>query len=299
MKVAPPLPGKLIDIGGYRLHARVLGSGSPAAVMDSGLGGNSLLWGNALPAVALITTAVAFDRAGYAWSEAAPNGTPRTSQQLVAEQRQLLSNAGIHPPYILLGHSFGAINALVFAKTHPEEVAGLVLVDPSHPEMFERVPGVPSGATVQRAMQMVSALGRVGLLRLLGPLMLRQLLPHGKQQFDADSWTALLLFASSARDYANAAREAGAGLESFAQARGAPGSLGNLPIDVLTAEWWVTGKQTAMKAASVPMREELAALSSRGRHRIVSDCAHGDLPAARPDAVAESVRYILEVWQND
>jgi pimeloyl-ACP methyl ester carboxylesterase len=284
----------LVDVGGYRLHVQILGSGSPAAVMDSGLGGNSLAWGNALPAVAEITQAVAFDRAGYAWSEPAPSGTPRHSGQLVAELRLLLRGAGVLPPYILVGHSVGAIHALVFAKTHPQEVAGLVLVDPSHPEMMERIPGVPSAKTMERSMGSLALLGRLGLLRLLSPLLLRQLFPNGKRQFSPATWQALQEFASRERDYTTATREAGDGAQSFAMARSAPGSLGDLPIDVLIAEWWVRGSQTAMKKAAAPLHAELAALSSRGRTRIVAGCSHGDLPAARPDEVANAVRRVIE-----
>lgn len=294
MSDVPPPPGQLIDICGYRLHLQLQGQGSPAAVMDSGLTSNSLFWGNALAAVARVTQAVTFDRAGYAWSEAAPNGTPRTSQQLVAEQRLLLDKAGLHPPYILLGHSFGAINALVYAKSYLQEVAGLVLVDPSHPEMVERVPRVPSSQAAQRISQAIAALGRLGLLRWLGPLMLRQMLPHGEQQLEPATWAALLRFASSRRDYANAAREAGFGSESFAQARSAPGSLGDLPIDVLTAEWWLRGRQNAMKADFVSLHAELAALSSRGRQRVISGSEHADLPASRPDEIANAVSWVID-----
>lgn len=287
-------PGQLIDIGGYRLHLQVQGSGSPAAVMDSGLAGNSLAWGNALPAVAEVTQAAAFDRAGYAWSEPAPPGIPRHSGQLVSELRRLLVIAGINPPYILLGHSAGAIHALVFTKTYPQEVAGLVLVDPSHPEMVERIPGVPSAKTVQRSMSAIAFLGRVGFLGVLGPLMLNQLFPNGKRQFPPTIWQALRGFASRPQDYANAAREASDGKQSFTMARSAPGSFGDLPIDVLIAEWWVSGRQTAMKKAAAPLHAELAALSSRGRMRIVSGCSHGDLPAARPDEIANAVRWVIE-----
>ncbi len=286
-------PGQMIDIGGYHLHLQVQGSGNPAAVMDSGLAGNSLAWGNALPAVAEVTQAAAFDRAGYAWSEPAPPGTPRHSGQLVSELRRLLIFAGINPPYILLGHSAGAIHALVFAKTYPQEIAGLVLVDPSHPEMMERIPGVPSAQTVKRSMSAIAFLGRLGLLRLLGPLILRQLFPNGERQFPPAIWQALRGFASRSQDYANAAREASDGAQSFAMARATPGSLGDLPIDVLIAEWWVSGRQTAMKKAAAPLHAELAALSSRGRQRIVSGCSHGDLPAARPDEIANAVRWVL------
>ena len=294
----PSPPGQLFDVGGYRLHLQCLGQGNPAAVMDSGLSGNSILWVNTLPAIAALTKACAFDRAGYAWSDPAPAGVPRTSQQIVAELRQLLQAAHISPPYILIGHSFGAINMLVYAYSHPDEVAGLVLVDPSHPDMFERVPNVPSPQAMQRSYKAIAGLGRLGLLRWLGPALMRRLLPEGQHTLPPEAWSALLAFAARAQDYDTAQREAGHGVENFAQARGGPGSLGDVPLEVLSAEWWITGKITPMKQVLPILRGEQAALSSRGNHRFVSGCDHTTLPVVRPDAVAEAVGRILELHNS-
>lgn len=291
----PAPPGRLIDVGGYQLHLQSQGTGSPAAVLDSGLAGNSIIWTNTLFALANQTQACAFDRAGYAWSEPAPPHVPRTSLQIVEELRTLLSKAGLQPPYILLGHSFGAINMLVYAYQYPDEVAGMVLVDPSHPDMFERMPRVPPPKTVERGFRMISGLGRLGLLRAIGPLLARQLLPDGQEALPAEAWEALVFFARRPDDFRTAAREASFGIENFAQARGGSGSLGDLPLDVLSADYWTTGKPTAMKQAGVALREEMAQLSSRGRHLIVTGCDHTNLPVVRPDAVADSVQHIMLV----
>jgi hypothetical protein len=87
--------------------------------------------------------------------------------------------------------------------------------------------------------------------------------------------------------------------ENFTSARGDKGSLGDLPLEVLTADYWVTGKQTPMKKAIVPLREEQAALSSRGRHLIVSGCDHTDMPIVQADAIADAVRHVLEIWRRN
>ena len=295
----PDPPGRLIDIGGYRLHLKSQGTGSPAAVLDSGLVGNSIIWTNTLSALGKQTQACAFDRAGYAWSEPAPPDVPRTSLQIVEELRTLLTEAGVQPPYILLGHSFGAINMLVYAYQHPNEVAGMVLVDPSHPEMFERMPGVPPPKPVERGFRMISSLGRLGLLRLIGPLLARQLLPDGQEALPAEAWEALVFFARRSDDFRTAAREASFGIENFAAARGASGSLGDLPLEVLSADYWTTGKATPMKRAAIELREEMAQLSSRGRHLVVTGCDHTNLPVVRADAVADSVRHVLELLRSN
>jgi pimeloyl-ACP methyl ester carboxylesterase len=299
MSALPSPPGRLIDVGGYRLHLWCQGSGSPAVILDSGLAGNSLLWACTLPLVSQQTLACAFDRPGYAWSDPAPDGVPRTSLQIVQELRFALSGVGIPPPYILVGHSFGAINMLVFAYNFPAEVAGLILVDPSHPEMLERVPGVPSAEAMGRSYGVLASLGRIGLMRWLGPLLLNRLLPQGRQMMPPEVWDALTAFVSRPNDYRTASREASFGPQSFAQARGAPGSLGSLPLEVLCSERWVSGKITPMKRMVAQLHAELALLSSRGRHLTVSDCDHADLPVLRPDAVAASVRHILDFLQSE
>jgi pimeloyl-ACP methyl ester carboxylesterase len=173
--------GERIDIGGHRLNLHRSGQGAPAAVFDTGLGVTALLWARVLPLVGAFTMACAFDRAGYGGSDPAPEHLPRTSAQIVQEVRLLLQKAEISPPYVLVGHSFGAINMTWYALHHPAEVAGLVLVDPSHPEMFQRVPGIPSSKTMTQGMRVVATLSRWGMLKPFASLLTRGVFPQIKQ----------------------------------------------------------------------------------------------------------------------
>lgn len=133
---AYPAPGKLLDIGGYKLHMHCLGSGKPTVVCDAGLGGDASWWALVAQDVAQITRVCTYDRAGYGWSDASPH--TRTSKHIVQELHTLLHNAQISPPYILVGHSFGGANMKLYAKTYPEEVYALVLVEACHETMNER-----------------------------------------------------------------------------------------------------------------------------------------------------------------
>jgi pimeloyl-ACP methyl ester carboxylesterase len=286
-------PGERVDIGGYGLNLHRGGQGSPAVVFDTGLGTTALLWARVLPLVSDFTTTCAFDRAGYGASDPAPGHLPRTSAQIVQEARLLLQKAGVAPPYVLVGHSFGAINMTWYALHHPEEVAGLVLVDPSHPQMFERVPGMPSSRSMTRGMRVVAALSRWGVLKPFSSLLARGVFPQIKT-FPPEMRTALVAMSAQSQNFAAALREAEASDESFHSAVCDPGSLGDLPVIVLSAGWWVTGKQTPMKQAMPGLREEQAKLSTRGEHQIVEGCDHSDLPILRPDAVAEAVRRICQ-----
>lgn len=123
-------PGQLIDIKGYKLHLYALGQGSPTVVLDHSLGGIEGYF--LIEEIAQTTRVCIYDRAGYGWSEPSPNS--RTSRQIVKELDILLNKAGIEPPYILVGDSFGSYNVRLYAHQFPEKVAGLVLTDGLHEE---------------------------------------------------------------------------------------------------------------------------------------------------------------------
>jgi pimeloyl-ACP methyl ester carboxylesterase len=123
----PQPPGKLIDIGGHRLHLLCSGEGEPAVILESGLGAYSVDWGLVQPQVAKFTKVCSYDRAGYAWSDKGPE--PRGLGTSTAELHQLLQRAGVRPPYVVVGQSWGGRIVRVFAHRHPNEVSGMVLID--------------------------------------------------------------------------------------------------------------------------------------------------------------------------
>jgi len=128
----PAPPGQLVDIGGYRLHLNCVGrSGKgPAVVLIAGSGDFSFDWSLVQPGVSHYACVCSYDRAGLAWSD--PGPTPRTMKQDAYELHTLLAVAGIKAPYVLVGHSIGGLIARVYGEQYPKEVAGMVLVDPTH-----------------------------------------------------------------------------------------------------------------------------------------------------------------------
>lgn len=136
-------PGELIDIGGHSLHLYCLGENSgPTVILDAGLGDWSLQMRNLQLDIAEFTRVCSYDRAGYGWSEPGPE--PRTSEQLVSELVTLLNASAEQAPFYLVAHSFAGVNAIALAHDHPELVAGLVLIDSSHPQQIERLSEVPA-----------------------------------------------------------------------------------------------------------------------------------------------------------
>ena len=122
--------GKLIDIGGRRIHLWCTGESQPTVILEAGAGGFSLEWALVQSEVARFARVVSYDRAGYGWSD--PGPTPRTMHQIAGELHDALARAGIKPPYVLVGHSYGGLAVRTFAQRYPQDVVGMVLVDSSH-----------------------------------------------------------------------------------------------------------------------------------------------------------------------
>jgi pimeloyl-ACP methyl ester carboxylesterase len=131
--------GQLVDIGGRALFVECRGSEGPTVVLEAGLTGEHRTWDQVLDDLDPETRVCAYDRANTGASDPAP--TPRSALDVVEDLRALLGELDEGPPYLLGGFSFGGIFAQVYAAEHPEEIAGLVLIESNHPDedrQFER-----------------------------------------------------------------------------------------------------------------------------------------------------------------
>ena len=140
----------MVDAGNFKLQVQRMGEGRPAVVFELGAGATLESWNNILPTAASYTTVFAYNRAGRGKSEL--SAAPRTPKNVVEELRAVLRQAGLTPPYILVGRSLGGIYVRTFAVLHPEEVAGLIMIEPSHERQqmeFQRVFGPPPKKSTQ------------------------------------------------------------------------------------------------------------------------------------------------------
>lgn len=124
-----------VDIGGHPIVCRVYGAGSPTIVFVSGASVRQTYWGEIPAAISARATAVTFDRPGVGDSE--PGPPPRDAGRVARELRALLQAVDAPAPYVVVGHSIGTIFAHVFAGTYPDDVAGLILLDPGHKDMLD------------------------------------------------------------------------------------------------------------------------------------------------------------------
>jgi pimeloyl-ACP methyl ester carboxylesterase len=285
---AYPMPGQLVDVGGFKMHLNCTGQGTPVVILDSGLGDSHISWSKVQPLIAKFTRVCSYDRAGLGYSDDSPQ--PRVSKTIAEELHTLLHNAvlhnaGISPPYILVGHSMGGFDVCMFASLYRSEVAGMVLVDSSHPEQRKRLPPALNDmdATWVREQEFLEFTMPFGLPRLLGLC-----------GDDAEVRAAECNFHSVHEGVA----EMKAIATSAAQTASA-GSLGEMPLAVLSRDPDKPQRdlpEDLDKPASEAwseMQKELVQLSTRGTQVIAKNSGHY-IQLDRPDAVVEGIRKVMD-----
>lgn len=251
---ALPAGGLLVDVGGHRLYLQCSGSGSPAVVLEAGLGESSSAWKTIVPAVARQTRVCIYDRAGRGRSENATGS--KNGIQTTIDLHTLLNRAGEPGPYVLVGHSLGGAYVLNFAEQFPAQVAGVALVDSMTPDQFTRVPGYAGFYDgLHRVSGLLPSLARLGVGRIVGA-------EYGARQARG--------FRDEVAEIPNALKHAQA-LES----------IGSKPLIVITAG---KGQQAGWASA----QDELTTLSTESVHRIVPGATHASLLDDRTDAALSS-----------
>lgn len=255
---AGPMPGRLVDVGGYRLHLSCTGTGAPIVVLLNGLGETSPQWSRVSPAIAATTRVCAYDRAGQGWSDDSPN--PADATHAATDLHRLLTGAEESGPFVLAGHSSGGVHALTYAHLYPGDVAGVVLLDSASPHQVELVqPFDGEYQLMRRLLAVAPTLFRLGV----GPLIAASSTP----ELPGAAGEQVSVFANSPLGMAGMRAEQAALPDTFRQAQ-ALTTLGGTPLVVLTAKDNVDHKPGWGTA-----QDQLAALSTNSRHT-VADLDH-------------------------
>lgn len=160
--------GQRYDVNGHQMHIVCMGEGSPAVILQAGASAESLWWYRVQHQLAEHTHVCAFDRPGMGWSQ--PASTPRDPVTQAREVHLLLEQAGIEAPYIMAGHSFGAIWTRIYASEYPEDISGIVLVDTAivTPKQFDSKSDYQQWQTTFNLIHVpLWTMSRTGLARLL------------------------------------------------------------------------------------------------------------------------------------
>ncbi len=245
-----PAPGKMVDIGGYRLHIYCIGDGpGPTVVLDMGLGGNMLYWSLVQSEIAKFARVVSYDRAGLGWSDKSP--LPRTSQNLVSELHDLLHKAKIPGPYIFVGHSFAGITSRIYANKYPGEVVGVVLVDSSHEnQLISKLPQptdfVSKLLSFAPTYGFVLACSRIGIHRIF------HLYNGDSKAFDARTSRIMTAKNSSVKFMQTLLAEWGMFEANLAEVRLNKYGLGDIPLIVITGSIPVSKESCAKYGHKYP-----------------------------------------------
>ena len=269
-------PGKMVVFDGRQMHLICQGQGSPAVILESGMPGTALGWTSVIEDIASFARVCAYDRAGWGWSEAGPE--PRTISNITGELRDLLRTAQVGPPYVLVGHSFGGLVVQVYASQFPDEVAGMVLVDSSHPDLARRTGNL-------------DRMGRVAFrLKLLAPLGIARFIidvPSGNPESRPSSVRAMEKeVLATTRSLRAMASELEGLRESLNQATENRPRLGRKPLVVLTEgrrrmEFWHA------------MQEQFTEMSDSSEWQVVDGAGHF-IHQDEPEIVVDAVRRAVE-----
>ncbi len=262
-----PPPGVLIDVDGRLAHLYCTGEGSPTVILEAGVDPfGALTWAAVQPDIASLTRVCSYDRVGIMWSE--PGDEPRDAHHVADELHALLETSGESPPYVMVVHSLGGLFQRVYDSRYPDEVAGFVFVDSSHPEQMERFPD--EVVEIMNASLpppfLIKAMSRLGVVRLMGEVTGDDLPPGW--------WAAAARIGP--QSVAGLAGEMGA-LETIVSQARVTGPLGSRPVVVLSAgiqdppagiEISDAAKQE-MASTWSQLQKEIAALSTNSEHRVI------------------------------
>jgi len=251
-----------VDVGGYQLAYEVAGTGSPAVVLEAGIGGAADTWDSVFVPLSQITRVCRYDRAGRGRSD--PAQTPRSCIAAVTDLHSLLARVPLPSPYVLVGHSFGGLLIRLFTARYPDEVSGLVLLDAAHQDTMARYLACLPAPTADEPRALAAARSFLG-----GGYAERPFNPEG---FDLDTMPRLVE---------------------------GNGPLGDLPLAVLTAGRYELPPGLP-EALAAPLREvrlalqrELAALSMRSTHVLAGQSGH-DIQVDQPDLLIDAIRGLVE-----
>ena len=292
------IPGQLVDVGGFKLHANCSGPQNdyPAVVIEGGCGCPTPVYYRLQQKLAEKLRVCTYDRAGIGWSD--ESHQPRDAEHMVMQLHTLLQQTGMEGPYIFVGHSLAGLILRLYAGRYPQQIAGLVLLDAAHPRSFEVRNKAAVTVLDSIVCKTMAVAAYLGLTRWYNPMINVNdghlgMLPDvaKKQLFD---------LSHRPRCYTTFFHELSAFDVSAAQAAEVT-SLGNIPVVAISAtsrdDLPANMDKEKFIAGKVSLQKELAALSTSGRHVSLATAGHFTLVTSQPcvDQVADQILRLATV----
>lgn len=263
-------PGRMISVDDGRMHLHCIGHGRPTVLLEAGATGFAQTWAWIQPELANPGRVCTYDRAGLGWSEPLQGG----SDGLSAAQRlgALLDAAGETGPYLVVGHSLGGPLVRLFAAQRPDEVVGMVLVDPSHPDQLDHF---PADAREQQA-SFTGLLGLASMASHVGLTRVTNVLGRNAQGLPDVDYRAARMFASSPLHLETSRKELLTWEQTMSQVR-ASAIATAVPLVVISAGRTMAGMPDGFLPVVHALHRDIAARTAEARHVIIDGADHFSL----------------------
>ncbi len=296
----------MVDIAGARLHLLESGSGTPPVILEAGIAASCLNWTGIQSELARFTRVFSYDRAGLGWSD--PASSPRTLSHAVEELHALVTAAQIPAPFVLTGHSYGGLLVRCYAACYPDQVAGLVLLDPLAAAEWLR-PSETQWKTLKRGAMLSrrgALLARFGVVRFglaalssgleLIPKLVARLASRGSgesaisrlvrevQKMPPETWPVVQAHWCRPKSFLGMANYLESLPASASQASECAELPPHIPVAIISA--------SNSTAAQLAERDRIARRSLNGKHLIAAKSGHWihfDEPALVIQAIREMV----------
>jgi pimeloyl-ACP methyl ester carboxylesterase len=293
VEIGPP-PGKLVDIGGRKLHVNCTGDGAPTVILEAGASAFAIDWSLVQPEIAKTNRTCAYDRAGLGWSDA--GGSKGVG--VVTDLHAALQAAAERPPYVLVGASMGGIYVRLYEARYPNDVLGMVMVDPAHEDrLFAMFQGKPVEIASLTAEQYRSTYST-------GPIRVPRRAPQTGAPFDrlppdlykvrVELERRAIAAIPDVVPYETAVKSGEEERAALAELR----ELGTKQDHPLEDRPLVILTRGDAEQSLKESRERLARISTNARHSVIAGAGH-EIHLFAPDTVIQAIQDVLNAVKSN
>lgn len=275
-------PGRIIKVNGRKIHIYCMGenkNGNPTVILEAGAGNFYTSWKKVQPELSKETRACSYDRSGLGFSD--PSNR-KNAKDAAIELKEILTNANIQSPYIIIAHSWGGYIARIFAQENLEDLKGIVFVDSSHEDQEKATLSFTEkimGSVIASGFKFLANTGVIRFIFTIKPSMMSIAEP---EPYDNTITRALWSTPKQQRAAIKEAMDLNS-WQDVAKAR----NFGNMPIIVLTAQESVDGMSEWLG-----WQKDLSSLSANGKQIIVKNSSHY-IPIDQPKIVIDATESLF------